>query len=315
MAVTDYYERKMFMATVNISSGVTLRYGPGSNYDTAEITATSEYGTIKWKEGQYYYVDLSSPKRCLYVEASSAHLIPGTGTVSSFTPRSLPRYVNYILSPYLGDTDEYNRMYPSSKATLDHIIRGQELLYLGKKSDDNSDVDLVYVEYTSKSTYTKRRAWYPSSNLLDPPSRLSKQGYINKIDNFSVENYPIDSEGSHCSNFAWDVMNACGTMLPEGSCRVMLQSLNTNSFARWRRINGSLDYKTAQSSANQGYPTIAIEESHVSVVRPNDGSSPASILDVAIAQAGSELLQNSTIRYGWSSSLIDSIEFYRWEYT
>lgn len=135
--------------------------------------------------------------------------------------------------------------------------------------------------------------------------------YKNIIDGFDVENnadYQPSGGDTYCNFFAQDVASACNTPLPTGLCSSMFNSLWGNSFPKWY----SVDYLDAQSRANQGFPTIAITSDHVAVVRPNDGTAPTAVKNVAITQAGATLLNNSTIAWGWPAASHPSIRFYSW---
>ena len=73
-----------------------------------------------------------------------------------------------------------------------------------------------------------------------------------------------------------------------------------------------MTYEQALSRANEGAPGIAITYDHIAMVRPNDGSVPASVGKVRIAQAGAKCYNDTTLSYGWRSSRYDEIRFYSW---
>lgn len=133
--------------------------------------------------------------------------------------------------------------------------------------------------------------------------------YKEIIDSFHVETNPLyqpTATTTYCNVFAQDVIAACGAALPSGLCGEMLSVLR-NGYLLWRPVL----YATAQESANSGYPTVAITYDHVAVVRPNDdGSTPSSLSQVRITQAGRTLLNNSTLNYGWPPDRLGEIQFY-----
>lgn len=140
---------------------------------------------------------------------------------------------------------------------------------------------------------------------------MTGSDYSNKIDSFKVESnskYQPSGETTYCNIFAQDVATDCGTPLPTGGCTAMRNSLAHNQFPKWY----SVTYAQAQSRANDGAPGIAITEDHIAIVRPNDGSVPASVGKVRIAQAGATCYNDTTLSYGWRTSRYDEIRFYSW---
>jgi len=133
-------------------------------------------------------------------------------------------------------------------------------------------------------------------------------------------------------------MKAFGTPLPgephKGTCSTMFTSLNAG-FSSWTPLatyplNKSFDdnateyknaYQKAQINANAGIPTIALSawtqndpydkgerlnDDHVAVVTPNDGTVPSNIGQVFISQAGASCFKGKTLSYGWRQA--------RWQY-
>ena len=294
------------MATANIQSGVTLRYGPGSSYDTAGSTYVSETCEIKWAEGQYYYAKFTSLNKCLYVEASDAHLIPGTGTPSTFRTTSSPKYINVVSNPYLGDNTSFSKMYTSTNETVTYMPRSQEVTLLGKTAGN-----LTFIEYKPIGSVKKRRAWYNSSYLLAAPTTMSVGTYKGIIDNIDPYQYGEDAYGeTHCNEFAQVVMRDCGTPLPDGWCEYMYDLLDSNTFSRWRRTG----YRSAQEKANSGCPAIAIEPSHIAVVYPNGSTLPSSIRDVMLAQGGASPTKHDPLYMCWPEEKFNIIDFFYWQY-
>lgn len=140
---------------------------------------------------------------------------------------------------------------------------------------------------------------------------MTGNDYKRIIDGFDVEhnsNYQPSGETTYCNIFAQDVAEACGTPLPTGGCTAMRNSLAHNQFPKWY----SVTYAQAQSRANDGTPGIAITYNHIAIVRPNDGSVPASVGKVRITQAGGTCYNDTTLSYGWRSSRYYEIRFYSW---
>ena len=291
------------MARVNISTGTSLYYGPGSKYAVAESTTSVENVPVRWVEGQYYYVELSSPKRCLYVKTANAHLIPGTGVADSFSPTFQNRYVGVVSTPRLGESS-------SSQSLSVPLENGLEVFYLGQKIGS-----YAFIEYKPVGDRDTYRAWYPHASLKNIPSELTPQEYEYNMDCLEVETnskYQPSGEQTYCSLFAQDVMRNCGTLLPDYGCSYMLGRLSAG-FSRWVET----DFVTAQLNANDGCPTVAIDSGHIAVVRPNDdGSAPSERREVVIAQAGRNCYKETTLNYGWdpNSSAFNEIQFYSWNY-
>lgn len=134
--------------------------------------------------------------------------------------------------------------------------------------------------------------------------------YASIIDDFDVENNSKYLPGTYtyCNIFAQDVAEACGIPLPTGGCTSMRNQLAHNQFPKWY----SVTYEQAQSRANNGAPGIVITYDLIAMVRPNDGSVPASVGKVRIAQAGAKCYNDTTLSYGWNKSRYDAIRFYSW---
>lgn len=291
------------MARVNITNGTDLYYGPGAHFAVAGSTGAVQNVAVRWTEGQYYYVELSSPPRCLYVKTNDAHVIPGTGTIDTFVPASLNRYVKVVSTPRLGESSSYK----SLDAGLEN---GLEVRYLGRKA--GSYVFIEFKPFDEDDTY---RAWYPEASLKDPPSEMTPQQYELNMDALEVETnpryQPVGAQ-TYCSLFAQDVMRNCGTLLPDYGCAYIFGRLSAG-FSRWIKT----DFRTAQLNANDGCPTVALDSGHIAVVRPNDdGTAPAERREVVIAQAGRDCYEKTTLNYGWDadSPAFDEIQFYSWNY-
>lgn len=147
------------MATGSIPSGRILYFGPNAAaYQQALVTSQTQSCSVLWKEGSYYCVELSSPKRRLYIAQSNVNNV--SGTVTSFTPSNITRYItseNYEF--YLGPGTTY------SEATT-RIDFPFEVTYVGKKENN-----YALIEYTPAGYSRKYRAWFYAS-ALSSSSRL-----------------------------------------------------------------------------------------------------------------------------------------------
>lgn len=301
-------------------TGNALSTGPSStNYAGAVTGVYGKTAEVLWKEGSYYYVRLTNPRVEGYIATSFASLPSGT-SVSTFTPsQNQARYVGQSSTAYLGQGTSYS--------TIAAPNRAQMVNYLGKKTNG-----LAYIEYELANHPLKYRAWFSESALgTKNASELTASQYLNAI-TVAVSPYEdrfqdyYDSEGNHitfCNHYAYYAMQACGTPLParasDGApaiCGEMLTRLS-NGYRKWEVITNTNAYEEAQARANNGYPTIALEESHVAVVRPNsDGSIPSSKSQVRISQAGNSIFDNGMLSQGWSvnSSEYNAIQFFSWYY-
>lgn len=300
-------------------TGNTLSTGPNSTSYVGAVTGVyGKTAEVLWKEGSYYYVRLTSPKVEGYISTSFAPLPSGT-SVSTFSPTlNQARYVEKSSTAYLGQGTSYN--------TIAAPNRAQMVNYLGKKTNG-----LAYIEYNLADDTRKYRAWISESALgMKNASELTASQYLYNItvavspheDRFAP--YTVgDEEYTFCNRYAYYAMQECGTPLPTraldgapATCEEMLDRLNSG-FQKWQVITKSNAYEEAQARANNGYPTIALEEDHVAVVHPNsDGLIPASKDLVRITQAGHTILVNGTLSQGWStsSSGYAAIKFFSWFY-
>ncbi|KAF5065278.1 hypothetical protein [Oscillibacter sp.] len=140
---------------------------------------------------------------------------------------------------------------------------------------------------------------------------MTAKAYKDIINGFDVEHnstYLPHGGNTYCNIFAQDVAEACGTPLPTGGCTAMRNALAHNQFPKWY----SVTFDQAQSRANDGVPGIAITYDHIAIIRPNDGSVPATKGKVHIAQAGATCYNDTTLSYGWKSARWDEIRFYSW---
>ena len=145
------------MATGSIPSGRILYFGPNAaTYQQALITSQTQSCSVLWKEGSYYCIELSSPKRRLYIAQNNVNNV--SGTVTSFTPSNITRYItseNYEF--YLGPGTTY------SEATT-RIDFPFEVTYVGKKENN-----YALIEYTPAGYSRKYRAWFYSNALATAP--------------------------------------------------------------------------------------------------------------------------------------------------
>ena len=122
--------------------------GPNSSaYIVIKINAAAQNAEVLWKEGQYYYIELSNEKIQGYVPSNFVNAV----SVPSYNPTNTTRYVAEEGAAYWGDNTTFLR------ATAPEY--GQAVRYLGKKVGS-----LAFIEYPVSST-PKRRAWFPHMSL------------------------------------------------------------------------------------------------------------------------------------------------------
>lgn len=301
-------------------SGNVLSAGPNSSSYVGAVTGVyGKTANVLWRESSYYYVRLTNPRVEGYISTSLVSLPAGftQSDVDIFSPAlNKPRYVSASATAYLGQGTSYN--------TISAPKRAQMVNYLGKKSNG-----LAYIEYSLVGNTRKYRAWYDEMSLATKnASALTASQYLNKITETVSPYEPrfepyYDQDGKRvtlCNHYAYFAMEACNTPLPARSsdgapavCEEMLTRL-TNGFGNWSLISMTNAYEEAQARANNGYPTIALDNGHVAVVRPNsDGSLPSSKGEVRISQAGSSIFDDGTLLLGWGNSY-NAVQFFSWYY-
>ena len=294
--------------------------GPdNTKYYALSGSEASQQVDVLWKEKTYYYIHLDSGYNG-YVSTSK---ISGSPNVSVFTPSistSTKRYVGASENAYLGPAAHYSTTHAPNRA--------QMVDYLGKKGSG-----LAFIEYNLDGYTRKFRAWFPANSLnMNKASELTADEYLKRIvinvNPESIDYAPRDLDGDGdddtvCNWYAYDAMDACNTPLflreSDGlpaSCQQLVNTLSGNTFKNWRVIDTDKPYEEAQARANNGYPTLALEPSHVAVVRPNDGTIPSRKQDVQIAQAGAHQYKDVKLSLGWhvGSPEYNSIVFYSWYY-
>lgn len=302
-----------------LSSNI-LYTGPSSyNYAVAATGVQGKTADVLWKENAHYYVRVASLHVEGYIPVNLASLPSGfvQSDVDTFSPAlNKPRYVSASATAYLGQGTSYD--------TISAPKRAQMVNYLGKKTNR-----LAYIEYSLVGNTRKYRAWYDEMSLAEKnASALTASQYLNRITETVSPYEPrfqpyYDQDGNRvtlCNHYAYYAMRACNTPLPARSsdgapavCEEMLTRL-TNGFENWRLISMTNAYEEAQARANNGYPTIALDNGHVAVVRPNsDGSLPSSKGEVRISQAGSSIFDDGTLVQGWGNSY-NAVQFFSWYY-
>lgn len=203
------------MATGTIPSGRILYFGPNAaTYQQALITSQTQSCSVLWKEGSYYCIELSSPKRRLYIAQNNVNNV--SGTVTSFTPSNITRYItseNYEF--YLGPGTTY------SEATT-RIDFPFEVTYVGKKENN-----YALIEYTPAGYSRKYRAWFYASALSS--SSRSPENYTN--------GHQINYEGDK-----WSITNgwASSSVCP-GHLGVDVKRLSSSGYL--------LEYKNVYAAA------------------------------------------------------------------
>lgn len=306
------------MSTATFRGGAVYSGPDSTKYYALSGSEGAQQVDVLWKEKSYYYIHLSAAKYHGYVAESR---ISGSPSVSVFAPvlnDGTKRYVAASENAYLGPAAHYE--------TTNAPKRAQMVDYLGKK-----DSGLAFIEYALQGYSRKFRAWFPASSLnYNKGSSLSPAQYLENItENVNpnenrFSNY-YDSEGNRvtrCNHYAYYAMLECDAPLPlraDGTpavCKDILSALSSG-FEKWRVIDMDKAYEEAQARANHGYPTIALEEGHVAVVRPNDdGSIPSSKANVRISQAGAYIFDDGSLSQGWSvtGSAYNRIQFFSWYY-
>lgn len=139
---------------------------------------------------------------------------------------------------------------------------------------------------------------------------ITKENYKNVIDKQNVKDaakyQPVGGK-TFCNIFAQTVASDYGTLLPAGTCAIMLKLLMGNKTPHWN----SVDFLLAQNRANQGYTTIGITSDHIVLIYPH-GHTPTTIADLYMSMAGYKCFNDTKITYAWTKQAIPSVRFYSW---
>ena len=301
---------------VNLESN-TLYSGPGPNYAVAATGVRGKSATVRWKEGSYYYVKLTTPRVFGYISEDDVSF-EVSGRPRTLVPSHSERYVAANENAYLGPGTAYRDINAPNRAQMGD--------YLGEKENNYAFVEYELAGYD----YIKFRAWFPADSLnMNKASELTADEYHRRVTkDVTPYNYPnyTDANGEKvtlCNHYAYYAMEACDTPLfrresdnAPAVCKDLFNTLSTNTFKKWRVINTDKPYEEAQARANNGYPTLALEPKHVAVVIPNGNTIPSSKLQVRISQAGASIFDDGTINEGWgpNNDGYPKIKFFSWYY-
>jgi hypothetical protein len=140
--------------TGTVLNQTTTYYGPSTTlYPSGGSAGPNETVTVLWQEGSWYYIEYStaSGDKRLYITTSAVTSL--SGSVSSYTPTLIPRYVGFDGNTYCGpDSSQYVSAGTVSK---------QETVYNLSTKFWN---DYAMIEYDIPNSQ-KKRAWYPDSQL------------------------------------------------------------------------------------------------------------------------------------------------------
>lgn len=196
--------------------------GPNSSaYIVIKINAAAQNAEVLWKEGQYYYIELSNEKIQGYVPSNFVNAV----SVPSYNPTNTTRYVAEEGAAYWGDNTTFLR------ATAPEY--GQAVRYLGKKVGS-----LAFIEYPVSST-PKRRAWFPHMSLA--VGRIYAYGkYVTgQVINSSGDNWCVTRPWGKSGHLAIDVRR-----------RYSNNTFYGNSSARGKDIYAIADGKVVVSTDN-----------------------------------------------------------------
>ena len=108
---------------VNLESN-TLYSGPGPNYAVAATGVRGKSATVRWKEGSYYYVKLTTPRVFGYISEDDVSF-EVSGRPRTLVPSHSERYVAANENAYLGPGTAYRDINAPNRA--------QMVDYLGEK--------------------------------------------------------------------------------------------------------------------------------------------------------------------------------------
>lgn len=139
------------MATGKTNKAAQTYTGPGTYYNTNDLIPVNYQITILWREGNWYHIECASlgTSKRLYVSTSDITLL--SGTVTTFTPTYLNRYVNTSSGAFYGPAT-------SGYSVLSILSVGTLVQYLGYSSNG-----FAFVEYTADNE--RNRAYFPANGL------------------------------------------------------------------------------------------------------------------------------------------------------
>lgn len=163
------------MATGVVVNTTAVYYGPSTSIYPSEnsFAGPNDAVTVLWKEGAWYYIEYpaGSLKKRLYITSTAVSGI--NGTVVTYTPNLVTRYVQVAGNTYAGPS---STLYPSAGS----VSAGEKVMYL----DGQATSTYALIEYEIAGG-KKKRAWFDRTKLGSAPPTQSKimKDPINKSNN------------------------------------------------------------------------------------------------------------------------------------
>ncbi len=146
------------MATGKVVYQTPAYFGPNSSTYASDhsYAGPNDTVTVLWQEGSWYFIDYptSTKRKQMYVPTWAVSSI--SGTIPTFTPIYLTRYVHVGGYTYAGTSTSY--------ATAGSVSAGEMVHYLNTKTES-----FAFIEYTVTITGKKKRAYYYDYNLGEAP--------------------------------------------------------------------------------------------------------------------------------------------------
>lgn len=176
----------------------------------------------------------------------------------------------------------------------------------------------LFSTYESEDRYPYAAGKAVTPLYTSQPGERNGAVYRRVLDQFNVENnprYAVNKRGvgdTYCNIYVWDATRAMGAEIPHYIDPATYEpryypdtkgarELNVPGMCDWLNKKGgeygwfTVSDQQAQAMANAGYPVIALTQSHVSMVSPSADGQFDPKRGVAIAQAGSKLINSGYI--------------------
>lgn len=138
------------MATGKVVTQTATYYGPSASVYTSDgsYAGPNDAVTILWQEGSWFYIEYpaGTKRKRMYISANAVSSI--TGSVVSYTPSLLPRYVSASANTYAGPSS-------SMYTQIETLGVGAQVMYL----DGQKDGDFAMLEIDIANG-KKRRIWF-----------------------------------------------------------------------------------------------------------------------------------------------------------
>ncbi len=256
------------MATGKVVNQTQAYYGPSSSTYASDnsYAGPNDTVTVLWKEGSWYFIDYptSTKRKQMYVPMSAVSNI--SGTVPTFTPSYLTRYVHQEDSTYAGPSTSY---YVAGSVSVGEIVS-----YLNTKTGS-----FAFIEYNVTGTGKKKRAYFYDYKLgKEPPAQKIFKDPIDKNSNYSYgthKDYPVSKgtpvyamcDGNMQIGYSWDSRNG----VPAYSSLGIFVKITPDS--GWKHQNGTtcnyIEYGHLQSVTGYSFPTITTNQNESGIVHPN----------------------------------------------